>query len=91
MVLEDAGYEVETLTDGRRTLEVAQRTGPDLVVLDWVMGESEGDKVTRQLRNDSATARIPVLLISATHDGEITARTYGIDGFLRNRLMPRHY
>jgi DNA-binding response OmpR family regulator len=34
IVLEDAGYEVETLTDGRRTLEVAQRTDPGIVVLD---------------------------------------------------------
>jgi DNA-binding response OmpR family regulator len=86
MVLEEAGYEVDTLTDGRKALELARRTRPDLVILDWVMKKPEGpegEDVLRQLRTDAATARIPVLMVSAIVDGEITARTYGTEGFLK--------
>jgi DNA-binding response OmpR family regulator len=83
VVLEEAGYEVDALTDGRRALELARRTCPDLVILDWIMKEPKGEDVLRQLRTDPATARIPVLMVSAIHDGEITARTYGAEGFLK--------
>ena len=83
VVLEEAGYEVDALTDGRNALELARRTCPDLVILDWIMKEPKGEDVLRQLRTDPATARIPVLMVSAIHDGEITARTYGTEGFLK--------
>jgi CheY-like chemotaxis protein len=83
VVLEDAGYEVDAFTDGRNALELAQRTRPDLVILDWIMKQPTGEEVLRQLRTDPATARIPVLMVSAIHDGDIKARTYGAEGFLK--------
>jgi DNA-binding response OmpR family regulator len=76
MVLEEAEYEVDALTDGRGALELARRARPDLVVLDWITKYTKGGDVLRQLRTDSVTARIPVLMVSAIHD-DITARTYG--------------
>jgi DNA-binding response OmpR family regulator len=83
MVLEEAGYEVDALTDGRSAVELARRARPDLVILDWLMKDTKGEDVLRQLRTDSVTARIPVLMVSAIHDGDITARTYGTEGFLK--------
>jgi two-component system, OmpR family, phosphate regulon response regulator PhoB len=83
MVLEEAGHECTALTDGRRALEMARRSRPDLIVLDWLMPQSKGDELLRQLRTDPETARIRVLLVSAMHDGEIKARTYAADGFLK--------
>lgn len=83
MVLEDVGYDVDALTDGNAAFDLARRTRPDLIVLDWIMRQSSGDQVLRQLRTEPATAKIPVLMISASHDGEIMARAFGADGFLR--------
>jgi DNA-binding response OmpR family regulator len=39
VVLEEAGYEVDAFTDGRSALDLARRTYPDLVILDWIMKE----------------------------------------------------
>jgi DNA-binding response OmpR family regulator len=83
MLLEEAGYEVDTLTDGRHALEVARKRGPDLIILDWIIRESTGEEVLRQLRTDSELSRIPVLMVSAIHHGEMTARTYGANAFLK--------
>jgi DNA-binding response OmpR family regulator len=52
-------------------------------VLDWIIRDSTGEEVLRQLRTDPATSRIPVLMVSAVQGGEITARTYAADGFLK--------
>jgi DNA-binding response OmpR family regulator len=87
MVLEEAAYEVDALTDGRSGLELARRTRPDLVILDWILREAKGEDVLRQLRTDPATARIPILMVSAIPDGDTMARTYGTDGFLKKPFM----
>jgi DNA-binding response OmpR family regulator len=83
MVLEEAGYEVDAIIDGRSALGLARRARPDLVILDWIIKNTKGEDVLRQLRTDPVTARIPVLMISAIHDGDMTARTYGTEGFLK--------
>jgi DNA-binding response OmpR family regulator len=83
IVLEEEGYEVDHLIDGRSALELARRTHPALVILDWIMTDGNGEDVLRQLRSDPATARIPVLMMSAIHDGGTMARMYGADGFLK--------
>jgi DNA-binding response OmpR family regulator len=83
LLLEEAGYQVDTLTDGRRALDVARSNRPDLIVLDWIIKDSTGEDVLRQLRGDSEMAAVPVLMVSAVHNGEMTARTYGANAFLR--------
>jgi len=63
--LEDEGYSVEVLTDGRNLMERAQEVDPDLIVLDAVMPFVGLDEHLRQLRNTAATQHIPVLLVTA--------------------------
>jgi DNA-binding response OmpR family regulator len=82
MVLEDHGHAVVMTTDGERALDIARREQPDLVILDWVLGRMTGDEVLRWLRDDPATARIPVLLASAMVDLHDRARRLGADAVL---------
>jgi DNA-binding response OmpR family regulator len=83
MVLEEAGHEVESLTNANRAAAHASRMRPDLVILDWVTKKSSGEEVLRRLRLAPATAKVPVLMVSALADGHVTAKLYGLDGFLR--------
>jgi two-component system phosphate regulon response regulator PhoB len=82
-LLGDAGHEVITLSDGKQAPTAAVRALPDLMILDWVVNDATAESVLRALRFERVTAHLPVLLISARVDGEIKAKLYGLDGYLR--------
>ena len=44
---------------------MAQRELPDLIVLDLIMPEMSGFDVVEALKNDSRTARIPVVIMTS--------------------------
>jgi CheY-like chemotaxis protein len=62
--LADAGFQVETATDGLEALESIRRKPPDLISLDLVMPRHSGAKLYRELQKDRALSRIPVLLVT---------------------------
>ncbi len=57
--------ELITATQGRLGLELAREHQPALVLLDLHLPDMTGDQVLRQLRDDPATAAVPVVVISA--------------------------
>ena len=62
--LEDAGFEVETATDGMEALEAVRRSAPDLISLDLVMPRHSGAKFYRDLQKDKDLRHIPVLVVT---------------------------
>ncbi|MCD4685660.1 MAG: response regulator [Anaerolineae bacterium] len=64
-VLERDGYEVASARDGLSALEKARELLPDLILLDVQMPHLNGFEVTARLREDPATARIPVIFVTA--------------------------
>ncbi len=59
------GYEVLTATDGQQALELVRSRHPAAAVLDWMMPAMQGHEVCAQLKADSSTADIPVVLLTA--------------------------
>jgi DNA-binding response OmpR family regulator len=82
MVLEGQGHEVIALTDGAKAFDVAVRQPPDIIILDWVLGNMTGEDLLRALRAHPATRRTPILMISALPDLEARAAVLGADGAL---------
>lgn len=81
LMLEDAGYRVETQMDGQAA-EQFTPPFPDLVFLDiWVSG-THGGTLCHQLKSQSATHGIPIILLSAHQETEQIARECGADAFL---------
>lgn len=71
--LERGGHTVEQAENGVAALEAVRRSHPNLVILDIMMPDMSGLEVCRALRNDPATAEIPVILLTARaqeHDVE---------------------
>lgn len=62
----DAGYTVETAATGPDALTAAERTVPDLVLLDVMLPGMDGLDVCRRLRADHAL--LPILLLTARAD-----------------------
>ena len=65
MMLEDKGYEVGKAYDGVEGEESIKKRRPDLLVLDVMMPRKDGYKLCAQLKADSATRDIPVILLTA--------------------------
>jgi DNA-binding response OmpR family regulator len=63
--LTDAGYSTRTAGTGKEALQKANRSLPDLVVLDLLLPEMNGFSVCQRLRQKPATAAIPILMITA--------------------------
>ena len=61
----DSGFIVETVSDGVAAIEAAQRTHPDVIVMDFAMPRLDGLSATREIRRDPHTADIPVVFLTA--------------------------
>ncbi len=64
-VLERDGYEVAEAESGEQILARTINFKPDLILLDVMMPRVSGLDVCRQLKKDSRTQHVPVIIISA--------------------------
>jgi CheY-like chemotaxis protein len=64
-VLERAGFELRTATNGVEALAIARAEAPAVALLDVMMPEMTGLELCRTLKNESATADVPVILVTA--------------------------
>ena len=73
MVLERAGYQVLTATDGASGISVFEREPVDVVVLDYSMPGMHGGEVASRMRQ--IKPQVPILLLSAYIGlpGEVTS------------------
>ena len=65
--LEYAGYDVLAAVDGD-ALSLAHAKQPDVILLDLLMPGMSGEEVCEHLREDAATALIPVVAMSAAYN-----------------------
>jgi DNA-binding response OmpR family regulator len=85
-----AGWEVQTALSGVAGLALARSAPPDVILVDVMMPEMDGYEVCRRLRTDSATAAVPVVLLTARRDldEELLAGT-GAAGVLFKPFQPQ--
>ena len=78
--LERRGYGVVAAVDGQDALAVARSARPDLILMDLGLPVMDGWEATRQLKGDSATRNIPIIVLSAhamTTDRELALAAGG--------------
>lgn len=63
--LEKEGFAVRTATNGREALEAVAQEQPDLIVMDVMMPEMDGFAALQHLKDNPATAGIPVIMLTA--------------------------
>lgn len=86
--LEKAGtYEVRTENSGEAGLRAAREFKPDLILLDVMMPDLDGDEVAGQLRQDPNTSGIPIVFLTAIVTQEDVGEGDGIIG--GNRFLAK--
>ena len=64
-VLEDEQYQVSILQEGKDAFARVKNLLPDLLILDLKLGDMSGQDILKQLKNDSVTADVPVIVYTA--------------------------
>ncbi len=64
-VLQAHGYETEEVTNGEEAVAKAIEIKPDLIVMDIRLPGIDGLEVTRRLKSDACTERIPIIAVTA--------------------------
>ena len=89
LVLEWAGHTAVTWRPGEPVIEAVRRFHPDVLVLDWVLGNDHGDHVLEELGADPSLAHTPVVVMSALHGLEALARMLGARRFVKKPFEPQ--
>jgi CheY-like chemotaxis protein len=69
-VLKKKGYEVITACDGLECIKKVETEPPDLILLDNIMPNMDGQTVLSKLKASKKTADIPVIMVTALADQE---------------------
>ena len=59
-----AGFEVKLAMDGEEAIEALKTFQPDIILLDLVMPKKDGFSVLEEIKRDSKTNKIPVIITS---------------------------
>ncbi len=65
LALAKAGFDVLTAADGEEGLQMARAKLPNLIVLDMLLPKLSGPQLLQELKKESGTAKIPVVVLSS--------------------------
>ena len=90
-ILRFGGYRVVQARDGRAALDAARTVAPDLILMDVSIPFVDGLEVTRRLKSDPATRRIPIIALTAhaLPSDRDRALEAGCDGYISKPAEPR--
>ena len=89
--LEQAGFEVDVLSEGDRALAAIRRRVPDLILLDLMLPGLDGLELTRLLKREPATAGVPLIMLTArdSETDRIVGLELGADDYVTKPFSPR--
>ncbi len=89
--LEREGYQVFGEADGIKGLKMIQKMIPDLVLLDLMLPGLDGLQICKQLKDNSATHQIPIVMVSArsSESDIVLGLELGADDYVTKPFSPR--
>jgi len=83
-VLESEGYDVVEAADGLTGISLAEKSPPDLILVDVNLGEVSGHEVATKLKGLPETAGVPIVALTAAtvHGDRERALVAGCDGYI---------
>lgn len=89
--MKNAGFNVIKAEDGLAALQQARETNPALIILDLMLPEMSGLEVCKVLKKESATAQIPIIMLTAKAEeiDRIVGLELGADDYITKPFSPR--
>jgi CheY-like chemotaxis protein len=86
-ILTEEGYEVDTAKNGKLALAKIEAAPPDIVLMDAMMPGMDGYEATRRIRQNKKLPFIPILLITAYVEANVTkGLNLGANDFIRKPI-----
>jgi DNA-binding response OmpR family regulator len=83
MLLEGEGYAVDTASNGAEALKCLDAACPTVILLDLMMPVMTGDEFRQRQLADKRFAHVPVICMTAAHDGEERAERLHADDYFQ--------
>ncbi|RXZ38101.1 response regulator [Oxalobacteraceae bacterium CAVE-383] len=90
-MLQDANYAVVLAYDSKQALAHIGKELPDAVLLDWMLPDMPGLSLLSQLRNDSRTAALPIIMLTARgmEEDKVKGLDHGADDYVTKPFSPK--
>ncbi|CDH23123.1 phosphate regulon transcriptional regulator PhoB [Xenorhabdus bovienii] len=91
LVLEQNGYQTVEAEDYDVAIGRLSEPYPDLVLLDWMLPGGSGIQLIKQMKRDSSTRDIPVMMVTARGEEEDRVRglDVGADDYITKPFSPK--
>ena len=85
------GFQVESVADGRRALELVRGGGYGLLILDLQLPGLDGLSVCSELRRDKRTSALPIVMLTARGDeaDRVVGLEVGADDYVVKPFSPK--
>jgi phosphate regulon transcriptional regulator PhoB len=89
--LQKAGFRITTARDGAAALQKVRDEMPSLIILDLMLPQLDGTEVCKQLKADSKTAPIPIIMLTAKAEevDRVVGLELGADDYVIKPFSPR--
>ncbi|HEY0665886.1 MAG TPA: phosphate regulon transcriptional regulator PhoB [Gallionella sp.] len=86
-----AGFQALRAEDAESAWEQIHRTTPDLILLDWMLPNTSGVVLAKQLRSDARTKDIPIIMLTARGEerDKVLGLESGADDYITKPFSPR--
>ena len=95
-ILRKEGFQINVAVNGKQALDLAEKTVPDLILLDIMMPGGDGIETCRKLKEHRTLKKIPIIFISAKSEPKDILRGFEVGGsdyvlkpFNSNELLAR--
>lgn len=88
--LNKEGYITTSISDATKAMEAVFEHSPDLVILDWMLGEHSGMDILSEIRRDKEFANLPIIMISSRNEelDKVSGLHNGADDYIVKPFLP---
>ncbi len=86
-----AGFQALRAEDAETAWQQIRQNSPDLILLDWMLPNTSGIVLAKQLRSEARTCDIPIIMLTARGDerDKIMGLESGADDYITKPFSPR--
>ena len=81
-MLEMKGYEITAKDNPDNIESIIEVVNPNVILMDMLLSGSDGREICRGIKKNQLIAHIPIIMISALPDADISCKDAGSDYFL---------